>query len=183
MSTREVIAKEQPRHGKPRLTRVSAKGCQLAERRCQRNVGSFRMEPDPTGTPSVTHTAHAPVALPAPLVTAPKGVCSPMILETPKSRVVHEALARLVPDRKEKIMGWITQPYYDKGRVEGKAEGKAEGKLEGEARILSRLLAKRFGLVPDSVRERIFAADVEMIEQWVERSFDAPDLQSVFEAN
>jgi hypothetical protein len=72
-------------------------------------------------------------------------------------------------------MGWLTQPYYDKG--------KAEGEAKGEAKILARLLEKRFGIVPAQVRQRIFAADVGEIEAWVERAFDAPDLQSVFESN
>ena len=68
-------------------------------------------------------------------------------------------------------MGWITQPFYDKG------------KAEGEAKVLAQLLEKRFGAIPASLRQRIFAADVTSIETWVERAFDAPDLQSVFESN
>src|SRR6185312_12299089 len=39
------------------------------------------------------------------------------------NKKAHEALLRLVPERKEKIMGWITQPYYDKGLAEGEAKG------------------------------------------------------------
>jgi predicted transposase/invertase (TIGR01784 family) len=85
--------------------------------------------------------------------------------------MIGEALEHSSPQRRERIMGCLTQPFYDKG------------KAEGEAKILSRLLEKRFGLVPTSVRELIFAADVGAIERWVERAFDAPDLQSVFETN
>jgi len=33
------------------------------------------------------------------------------------NKVMHEALLRLVPDRTEQIMGWLTQPYYDKGKA------------------------------------------------------------------
>jgi hypothetical protein len=95
------------------------------------------------------------------------------------SELMHDALLRLVPERKERIMGWLTQPYYDKGKVEGKAEGKAEG----EAKVLTRLLERRFGALPDTLRQRIFAADVGSIDLWVERAFEAPDLQSVFESN
>ena len=89
--------------------------------------------------------------------------------------LMHEALLRLVPERKERIMGWLTQPYYDKGKVEGKAEG--------AAKVLTRLLERRFGALPDTLRQRIFAADVGSIDLWVERAFEAPDLQSVFESN
>jgi hypothetical protein len=79
------------------------------------------------------------------------------------------ALRRLVPHQAEQIMGYITQPFYD------------QGKAEGEANILTRFLERRFGTVPDSLRQRIFAADVGSIETWVERAFDAPDLQSIFD--
>jgi len=97
--------------------------------------------------------------------------------------IIREALLRIVPHQMEQIMGCITQPFYDRGMAVGKAEGKAEGKVEGEARILSRLLERRFGVVPEHLRQRIFAADVPTIESWVERAFDAPDLNSVFESN
>ena len=72
-------------------------------------------------------------------------------------------------------MGWLTQPYYDKG--------KAEGLAIGEAKVLARLLEKRFGIIPAPVRQRIFSANAECIEAWVERALDAPDLQAVFESN
>jgi hypothetical protein len=88
---------------------------------------------------------------------------------------MHEALLRLVPDRTEQIMGWLTQPNYDKG--------KAEGEAKGEGKILTRLLERRFGTLPGPLRQRIFAADVGSIEVWVERAFDAPDLQSIFDLN
>ena len=87
------------------------------------------------------------------------------------NKLIHEALLRLVPDRAEQIMGWLTQPYYDMG------------KAEGEAKILARLLERRFGTLPDSLRQRIFAADAGSIEAWVERAFDAPDLRSIFDSN
>jgi Domain of unknown function (DUF4351) len=87
------------------------------------------------------------------------------------NKVIHEALQRLVPERTEQIMGWLTQPYFDKG------------KAEGEAKILTRLLERRFGTLPDPLRHRILAADAGSIETWVERAFDAPDLQSIFDSN
>jgi predicted transposase YdaD len=87
------------------------------------------------------------------------------------NKMMREALVRLVPNQTEQIMGCITQPYYDKG------------KAEGEAKILTRLLERRFGSLPDPLRQHILSADVACIEAWVERAFDAPDLQSIFEAN
>ena len=98
--------------------------------------------------------------------------------KTPASiinKLMHETLLRLVPERKEKIMGWITQPYYEKGLAEGEAKG--------EAKLFTLLLEKRFGAIPAPIRQRIFEADVGSIEAWVKRVFDAPNLNSVFDPN
>ena len=86
-------------------------------------------------------------------------------------KIMRETLLQHAPDRAERIMGCLTQPFYEKG------------KSEGEAKILTRLLEKRFGVVPPLLRERIFAANVGQIEAWVERVLDAPDLHAVFESN
>ena len=94
---------------------------------------------------------------------------------------VGESLERLSPERKERMMGWVSKPHFEKGKAEGRAEGKAEGKAEGEAVMLSRFLERRFGRVPKGIREQIFAADLSAIERWFDRAFDSPDLQSVFE--
>jgi predicted transposase YdaD len=96
----------------------------------------------------------------------------PMVMS---DKLMREALQRLVPEQTERIMGWLTQPYFDKG--------KAEGRAEGEANILVRLIERRFGDVPPHLRQRIFAADVATVEEWVDRVLDARDLQSVFEPN
>jgi hypothetical protein len=101
-------------------------------------------------------------------------------------RVIQETLLRLVPERKEWIMGSFGQPYYEKGLAEGRAEGEvreAKGEARGAAKALTWLLEKRFGAIPASLRERIFAADVSSLDTWVERFLEAPDLQSVFEPN
>jgi predicted transposase YdaD len=93
--------------------------------------------------------------------------------------LMREALRRLVPEQTERIMGRWTQTYFD----QGKAEGLTQGCTEGGAKVLVRLIEKRFGVVSPQLRQRIFSADVATLEAWVERVFDAPDLQSVFESN
>jgi Putative transposase, YhgA-like/Domain of unknown function (DUF4351) len=82
-----------------------------------------------------------------------------------------EALQRLMPGETELTPGWITQPYFDKG------------KAEGEANILVRLIERRFGDVPSHLRQRIFAADVATLEKWADRVLDARDLQAMFESS
>jgi len=85
------------------------------------------------------------------------------------NKVVRETLERLVPERKERILGPLTQPYYEKGLA------------EGEAKILTLLLETRFGALPADFRQRISAADAGAIEAWATRAVEARDLQSVFE--
>ena len=86
--------------------------------------------------------------------------------------VLEKALEQqLPPERKDRILKWLTEPEYEKA------------KAEAGAQMLIRLLQKRFGVVPPAVRQRIFAADVRTIEAWFECAVDAPDLESVFEGH
>lgn len=101
---------------------------------------------------------------------------SPVMMD---SKLMQETLERLMPERHEEFTGWFSQPYYEKGIAEGEARGEAKG----EAKLFARLLEKRFGAVPESVRQCISAADAASIDAWAERVLDAPDLQSVFESN
>lgn len=92
--------------------------------------------------------------------------------------LVYGALERIVPERRQQIMGWLTEPFYQRG----KDEGRSEGRVEGEAHVLVRLIEKRFGVISPEHRERIRTANVATLEVWVERILEAPDLQSVFES-
>lgn len=67
-----------------------------------------------------------------------------------------------------------------RGRAEGRAEGRTEGRTEGEARALLRQLERRFGPLPQSVRERVAAAGLDQLDLWLDRVLDAPDLDAVF---
>jgi len=95
------------------------------------------------------------------------------------NKAVQETLKQLLPERKEQIMGPITEPYYRKGLAEGETRGEAKG----GAKILTRLLKRRFGDIPASLQQRIFGADAGTIEAWADRALDARDLESVFESN
>jgi flagellar biosynthesis/type III secretory pathway protein FliH len=99
------------------------------------------------------------------------------------SEAFDKALQQVDPERKEEIMGWITQPYVEKamaqGIAQGLAEGKAQGRAEGEANSLLRLLEKRFGAIPTHTKQRIFAADLASIQEWSDRAIDAPDVDFV----
>ncbi len=95
------------------------------------------------------------------------------------SDAVNEALSWLPPQRKEKTVGYLTQSFYDKGKV----EGRAEGETLGEAKMLIRFLENRFGGLPDFVRRRIFSGTASEIDSWGNRVCHATDLQSIFDSN
>ncbi|MFA7242384.1 MAG: DUF4351 domain-containing protein [Sulfuricellaceae bacterium] len=67
-----------------------------------------------------------------------------------------------------------------RGKQLGKLEGKLEGILEGESLIIERLLAKRFGPLPEAVSSRLALATAEQLENWAMRVLDAPTLEAVF---
>jgi predicted transposase YdaD len=66
-------------------------------------------------------------------------------------------------------------------RAEGEAKGRAEGRAEGAATVLVRQLTRRFGPIPDTVRERINTATLGQLEAWSDRVLDAPTLDDVID--
>lgn len=59
----------------------------------------------------------------------------------------------------------------------------ALGFARGQARALILFLEMRFGEVPTSLRRRIFSADTNTLDVWVDRAVDAGDLESIFYVN
>ncbi len=56
-----------------------------------------------------------------------------------------------------------------------------EGIQQGEALVLERLLVKRFGVLPEDMRQRLTQASTEQLETWTDRLLDAPTINAVFE--
>ncbi len=54
------------------------------------------------------------------------------------------------------------------------------GRHDGEAKMLTRLLQRRFGTVPDWASEKITKADLSSLEEWSLRFVDAQSLDDVF---
>lgn len=59
------------------------------------------------------------------------------------------------------------------------AKGEAKGKAEGKAEDLKRLLARRFGPMPEWAATRIDAAPIEQLDGWLDGLFDAPTLDAL----
>jgi hypothetical protein len=62
----------------------------------------------------------------------------------------------------------------------GLERGRKEGRKEGRLEMLTQLLSKRFGPLPDAIKQRLAAASAAQLARWVDRVLDAPTLESVF---
>ena len=71
------------------------------------------------------------------------------------------------------------QEGKQEGRQEGKQEGRQEGRQEGEAAILLRLLALKFGPLPESVAGKVRRADADTLLAWSERVLTAATAEDV----
>jgi hypothetical protein len=63
----------------------------------------------------------------------------------------------------------------------GRQEGLRDGEAQGRAGLLSSLLVKRFGPLPEAIQERLSQSTNEQLERWGERLLDAATLDAVFE--
>ena len=64
-------------------------------------------------------------------------------------------------------------------RVRLKRE-REEGKVEGFAALLSTLVNRKFGMLPDWAKVRLLAADDVTLQRWAEQVLDAQCLEDVF---
>ena len=87
----------------------------------------------------------------------------------------------------ERIDAWneqLRQESLQKGRQEGWQEaweqGWKEGLREGIAMALLRVLEKRFGPADPATRDRIAAADADLLLEWIDRSAVAESLADIF---
>jgi flagellar biosynthesis/type III secretory pathway protein FliH len=81
----------------------------------------------------------------------------------------------------EKIVSTFVEEWMREGEARGRAQGQAEGRAEGQAEICWRLLAHKFGPLPEEVQQRIRGAKPEQLLAWSERILDAHSLEAVFD--
>lgn len=62
----------------------------------------------------------------------------------------------------------------------GVAQALEQGIAMGEANALVRLLERRFGTLPRSLRSRISEASVEQLMEWADKALDARSVKEVF---
>src|SRR3546814_870334 len=66
------------------------------------------------------------------------------------------------------------------GRTEGEQKGKEIGKIEGISGLLSTLIIRKFGQVPDWARVRLAEADEATLNRWAVQVLDAQRIEDVF---
>ncbi|MBF0414501.1 MAG: DUF4351 domain-containing protein [Magnetococcales bacterium] len=71
-------------------------------------------------------------------------------------------------------------PYITSVERIGMRKGEQIGEQRGEAKMLTRMLQRRFGSVPDWASEKITKAEPPALEDWSLRIFDAQSLDDVF---
>ena len=71
---------------------------------------------------------------------------------------------------------------FQDGREDGRKEGREEGRNRGAAvarAILLAFLEQRFGIVPAEARQRILAADLDILDRWTSRLGSATSLEQI----
>ena len=71
------------------------------------------------------------------------------------------------------------QAGHQQGHQAGHQQGHQEGHQEGEASILLRLMERKFGTVPEKLRERIQQTDAQTLLDWSERILTAKTPEEV----
>jgi predicted transposase YdaD len=84
----------------------------------------------------------------------------------------HDLFGPLI--RKERAAGEMA------GMARGRTEGRTEGRVEGERALFQKLLAKRFGALPDWASQRVNELGTEELEDLGLRLLDARSLEELF---
>lgn len=71
--------------------------------------------------------------------------------------------------------------WREEGRVEGRAEGRAVGVREALETQIGRILTRRFGIIPEIVRQTLPTLSVEELQMIFDAAIDAHSLAE-FEA-
>lgn len=78
-----------------------------------------------------------------------------------------------------RIDEWERQ-ITDKAMQVGRSEGIEQGVVQGEQKVISRLLTKKFGELPDWTVEKLQPATSQELEKYEDNFLDAETLEQVF---
>jgi hypothetical protein len=92
---------------------------------------------------------------------------------------VQQEVQRQVQQEVQRQLQQEVQQLVQQRLLEAEQDAEQQGRQRGEAALLLRLLARRFGAVPDWARDRVLAADTVMMEEWGLRVLDGATLEEV----
>jgi hypothetical protein len=90
------------------------------------------------------------------------------------------SFARELGPKAEEVLMTGEQRLIAQGEAKGRAEGEAKGRAEGEAKVLLKLLASKFGDIPESIISRVRGGSVAELDVWVDRILLGETLEAVF---
>jgi predicted transposase/invertase (TIGR01784 family) len=99
---------------------------------------------------------------------------------TVTQRDLRRAITAALPQQEEMLMSTIAEEWVKQGEARGRAEGEARGQVKGQAAFLTRLLERRFGILPEAYRSRIANADAATLLAWGDHVLTAHSLDEVF---
>jgi len=79
------------------------------------------------------------------------------------------------------VLAERVEEWLKRSREKGREEGVIKGRIEGRAELLTRLLERKFGPLPEELRGRLAEADADQLLRWGERVLTAERLEDVFE--
>ena len=80
------------------------------------------------------------------------------------------------------MLSIAAKEWMAEGAAKGRIEGEARGEAKGKADTLHRQLLRRFTTVSPDVERRVRAADIDQLDEWLDRFVDAKCLEDVFGA-
>ena len=69
------------------------------------------------------------------------------------------------------------------GIAEGEVRGEARGETKGRAETLLRQLRRRFSSVSPHIEGRVLSADINQLDEWMDRLVDTRELSDIFGAD
>jgi hypothetical protein len=99
--------------------------------------------------------------------------------ENPDIDHANQALGRLSKDPEARALARWREDQLRLYRVE-LTTAERRGRLEGGAALLQRQLERKFGPLPDQLKDRLAGATEEQLDRWAERILIADSLEAVF---
>jgi hypothetical protein len=132
-------------------------------------------------TPGVILTLVVPTSRAELFPKLPTRIASAAILDVERSRLyldlIQISLAQNIPEAFETAMNSLGFEYQGDFSRRYYGQGKAEGKVEGRMELILKLLALRFGPLPDVTQTRVRSAQDAQLDAVAERMLTAKTLE------